>query len=98
MEHNISTLAGKLEGDLMSDACIGTGDQRFLTLQPEFLRHRGPSNGMRNWCGLETSVWTQPVSHGTTITLPGCCGAIQVWQRTLYFWSAKIVNNNVDYA
>ena len=41
MEHNIGTLPGKFEANLVSDSGVGTGDQCFFSLKSEFWRHRG---------------------------------------------------------
>jgi hypothetical protein len=36
MEHNIGTLPGKFETNLVSDSGVGAGDQRFFSLKSEF--------------------------------------------------------------
>ena len=44
VEHDVGTLPRKFETDLMSDPCVGAGDQRFFPMQSEFLRHRRPTD------------------------------------------------------
>ena len=101
MKDDIGALPRKFETDFMSDPCVGAGDQRFFSLQSEFLRHKMISRACEFGSLLARNalrVDGKPSSRCITITPETARCRARSGSGTLYVSHQNIVNNNVDYA